>query len=386
MTELNQPQPKLRELEVVDRQKLLSQLPNLIGKDLSPLASGGLTLPEANLLIENVIGLYTLPLALAENFRINDHDYLIPMCTEEPSVVAGAGKAAKLMRQDGGIHTQVDEPIATGQIQLITSKKISLEFYQSLIKEHSSELIELGNQLVPNLVSRGGGLRQIQTHPLNTKIGPMLIVHLEIDTRNAMGANLVNTLTEGLAPYLSKLTGARVNLRILTNLTVNRLARATASIPVSALPPNSITPILEAQAFAESDPSRAATHNKGIFNGIDAVALATGNDTRALEAGGHAYAARSGTYSPLTQWELADHSLHGKLELPLAVGTVGGLTNFHQTAKLCLEILGVTSSQELASVMVAAGLAQNFAALLALVTTGINRAHLPLHKRRELNQ
>ena len=374
--------PKLRELTLFEREDFLSHYLHRSKDDLSPLKFGGLTIDTANQLIENVVGLFALPLALAQNFLIDGKDYLIPMCSEESSIVAGSSKAAKIMREAGGITTKIDNPIATGQIQLILKSSQAKNNFGEIIDKHKPELIEFGNQVIPSLLDRGGGIKDIYARPIiDTRVGHMLIVHVDIDTRDAMGANIVNSVVEHLSPELESITHSRANLKILTNLTAKRLSRACVSIPTSRFSKNTLSRFIEAQVMAEVDPYRAATHNKGIFNGIDAVALATGNDTRAIEAGGHAYAARSGTYSALTNWDLDQDQLSGKLELPLAVGTVGGLTKIHPVAQLSLEILGISTSQELASIMVSAGLAQNFAALLALVTTGIQAAHLPLHHR-----
>lgn len=377
--------PKLRQLTLSEREDFLRKYLHRSPDDLSPLKSGGLTLDTADQLIENVVGLLALPLALAQNFLIDGKDYLIPMCSEEPSIVAGSSKAAKIMRESGGITTKIDDPIATGQIQLILQPSQINNNFNQIIDEHKPELIEFGNQVIVSLLDRGGGIKDIYARPvIGTRVGPMLIVHVDIDTRDAMGANIVNSVVEHLSPKLESMTHSRANLKILTNLTVKRLSQAYVTIPASRFSANTLSRFIEAQVMAEVDPYRAATHNKGIFNGIDAVAMATGNDTRAIEAGGHAYAARSGTYSALTNWGLNENNLSGHLKLPLAVGVVGGLTKIHPVAQLSLDILGISTSQELASIMVSAGLAQNFAALLALVTTGIQAAHLPLRRRRNI--
>lgn len=375
----------------------LAQLENLQPEELDALLTGGLSLEEADQLIENVVGLYSLPFAVAANFTINERDYLIPMVTEEPSIVAACSNAAKIVRGSGGFHASAQEPVLVGQIQVIfedspdaeawnleeTLGKLR-ESHRNIVAAHD-ELLDLANSPHPNLVKRGGGARDVTVREFfHTRVGPMLVVYLAFDTRDAMGANLVNTACEKIAPRIAELTGARVNLRILTNLSDRRLARATCRVSPDALGGEDIARlVVEAQVLAEVDRYRAATHNKGIMNGIDAVALATGNDFRAIEAGAHAYAAREGEYRPLTNWELASNGdLIGSIELPLAVGIVGGLTRIHSVAQIALRMLEVKSGQELAAVMAAVGLAQNLAALRALATDGIQKGHMKLHARR----
>jgi hydroxymethylglutaryl-CoA reductase len=380
-------------------------LANALGLDaaqVDALLSGGLDIEQADHLVENVVGIYSLPLGIAANFTINERDYLIPMVTEEPSIIAACSHAAKIVRSSGGFHAGAEEPILVGQIQVIfegitdpigESGKL-LETIETLRTSHRrilaarEELLQLANAPHPNLVKRGGGARDITAREFfHTRSGPMLVVYLAFDTRDAMGANLVNTACENIAPRIAELTGGRVNLRILTNLSDRRLARATCRVSAEALGGEDVARlIVEAQVLAEVDRYRAATHNKGIMNGIDAVALATGNDFRAIEAGAHAYAARDGGYRPLTNWEQASNGdLIGSLELPLAVGIVGGLTRIHQVAQIALQILDVKSSRELAGVMAAVGLAQNLAALRALATEGIQKGHMKLHARRLKN-
>lgn len=374
---------KLRNLGINDRLAYLSKKFNLNNDQINILVTGGLDLDSADKLIENVIGIFSLPLGLSKSY-INGKDYSVPMITEEPSIIAGASKASKIMKASGGITTHIDDPIATGQIQLFPTVGNPVPDYQFIIKQHEPELIELGNTRIKNLVARGGGLKSIYAMPiLNTKIGKMQIVQVDIDVRDAQGANIVNGIVEFLSKHIATLTNSRQGISILTNLTTHRLARAIVDIDHDLIPDGSPRKIVEAQAWAESDPYRAATHNKGIMNGIIAIALATGNDTRAIEAGAHAYAARSGQYRALTIWENHKFKLHGELELPLAVGTFGGLTKIHPVAKLSLEILRIESAKELASVMVAVGLAQNFAALLTLTTTGIQAGHMPFQARRQ---
>lgn len=381
------------------RLEWLAHIVGLQPDELDALLSGGLEIEQADQLSENVVGLYSLPFGIAANFTINDRDYLVPMVTEEPSIIAACSNAAKIVRASGGFHARAEEPILVGQIQVIfeqihdpdnESAKL-LETIETLRSSHKrildarEELLGLANEAQPNLVKRGGGARDIWVRDFfHTRIGPMLVVYLAFDTRDAMGANLVNTACEAIAPRVANLTGGRVNLRILTNLSDRRVARATCRVMADALGGEEAARlIVEAQALAEVDRYRAATHNKGIMNGIDAVALATGNDFRAIEAGAHAYAARDGGYRPLTNWEQAtNNDLIGSIEMPLAVGIVGGLTKTHRMAQIALKILDVKSSQELASVMAAVGLAQNLAALRALVTEGIQKGHMRLHARR----
>ena len=381
------------------RVEWLANLANLDAAQIDALLGGGLDLEQADRLVENVVGIYSLPFAVAANFTINEHDYLIPMVTEEPSIVAACSNAAKIVRSSGGFHAGAEEPVLVGQIQVLfdgiaespdDATKLA-EIIETLRASHRrimaahAELLELANAAHPNLVKRGGGARDISVREFfQTRGGPMLVVYLAFDTRDAMGANLVNTACETIAPRVAELTGGRVNLRILTNLSDRRLARAACRVSADALGGQAVARlIVEAQVLAEVDHYRAATHNKGIMNGIDSIALATGNDFRAIEAGAHAYAAREDGYHPLTHWELASNGdLVGSIELPLAVGIVGGMTRIHKVAQIALQILNVKSGQELAGVMAAVGLAQNLAALRALATDGIQQGHMKLHARR----
>lgn len=386
-------------LDPGQRIEWLAQLAKLQPDEVDALLEGGLKLDEANQLIENVVGLYGLPLGIAANFTINHRDYLIPMVIEEPSVVAACSHAAKIVRSSGGFLASADEPILVGQIQVLFENiedplQEAAKLHDTIERLRSSrenilaareELLDLANRAHPSLVQRGGGARDISVREFfHTRMGPMLVVHLAFDTRDAMGANLVNTACEQIAPRIAELTGGRVNLRILTNLSDRRLARAICRVTPEALGGKDVARlIVEAQVLAEVDRYRAATHNKGVMNGIDALAVATGNDWRAIEAGAHAYAARDGGYRPLTHWELASNGdLIGSIELPLAVGIVGGMTRLHRVAQIALRILGVQSGQELAGVMAAVGLAQNLAALRALATEGIQKGHMKLHARR----
>jgi hydroxymethylglutaryl-CoA reductase len=350
--------------------------------------NSGFSVNDANHMVENAIGLFSLPLGIATNFLINRQDYLVPMVIEEPSVIAAVSNAARLFREGGGFTTHSDEPIMIGQIQLLDID--SPDEAVSAIHQHKMQLIAEANRIGGSIVERGGGARDIETRIIpNTSVGHMVIIHLLYDTREAMGANAINTAVEHLAPFIEEITGGRVNLRILSNLTDKRKAYAEGMIPAQFLARDEISgeqavrSIVEAGIFAEVDPYRATTHNKGIMNGIDAVVIATGNDWRAVEAGAHAYAARNGTYSSLTKWwQDDDGNLRGSIELPLAVGTVGGATRVHPTAGVALKILGNPSSRELAEIIACVGLAQNLGAIRALATEGIQHGHMRMHARQ----
>jgi hydroxymethylglutaryl-CoA reductase len=380
--------PGFYKLSLEDRVAVVAELAGLTADEKAILMGEGLRLAQADQMIENVVGIHALPLGVAVNFLINGQDYFIPMAIEEPSVVAGASFAARLVRDGGGFTTSSDEPVMIGQIQVMDVADSQAACSKLLAQK--SRLLQLADQTDPLIVSLGGGARDLITRVVEDKtVGPMVVVHLLFDCRDAMGANTVNTACEALAPEVEKITGGRVVLRILSNLADRRLARAQCTIPVEVLAFESFTGqtvskrIVEACALAANDPYRATTHNKGIMNGIDAVAIATGQDWRALEAGAHAYAARSGRYTSLSHWSVdADGNLLGTLELPLAVGIVGGASRVHPTAKVVLKILGVKTAQELAEVMAAVGLAQNLAALRALATEGIQRGHMALHARQ----
>jgi len=320
---------------------------------------GGLEPDQADHMVENVIGVFGLPLGVATNFLINDREILVPMAIEEPSVIAGASFMAKLARGGGGFHAETTEPLMIGQIQIMDVP--DLEAAKTKILAHRDEILAEVDRVDPMILSLGGGARDLEIRILTeTPAGPMLIVHLIYDTRDAMGANVINTAAERLSPMLESLSQGRVHLKILSNLADRRLAKVTCTIPTAALAfetfsgPSVRDGIVEAWAFAEADPYRAATHNKGIMNGVDAVVIATGNDWRAVEAGAHAYAARSGRYTSLSKWG-ADEAgdLEGSLELPLAVGTVGGATRVHPLAKACLALMGVENARELAQVIAA---------------------------------
>ncbi|HSH01124.1 MAG TPA: hydroxymethylglutaryl-CoA reductase, degradative [Anaerolineae bacterium] len=371
-----------------ERVNLIAQWANLEPHEAMTLLGTGLTASRANQMVENCLGTFALPLGVAVNFRINERDYLVPMAVEEPSVLAAVSFAAKLIRAGGGFTTSATDQIMIGQVQILDIPDMAAAI--SAIETAKEELMAAANSTSTSIVNRGGGARGIEIRPfMDTPVGPMLVVHLLYDCLDAMGANAINTAVEFIAPYLAQLTGGRTNLRILSNLTDRRLATASCTIPAEAL----ATPdcdghtvarqIAEANAFAVVDPYRATTHNKGIMNGIDAVCIATGNDWRAIEAGAHAYAARTGQYRAMTDWYVNDNGdLVGSLTLPLAVGIVGGATKVHPTAQVAMKILDVDSAAELAQVMVAVGLAQNLAAIRALATSGIQQGHMRMHARQ----
>ena len=356
------------------------------------LSASMLNEETANHMVENFVAVYGLPLGIALNFQVNGRDLLVPMCVEEPSVIAAASNAAKMIREGGGFHAEADEPIMISQVQLIHVPDCARA--KAEIDAHTRELIDLANAAYPNLIARGGGTRGIEVRILEGATathGGMLAVHLLIDCRDAMGANLVNTIAEAVAPRLAELAKAQVGLRILSNLADRRCVRVKVRVPAAALRTDMHCGevvrdgIVSASRFAELDPYRAATHNKGIMNGVDAVVMATGNDWRGVEAGAHAYAAklgRDGGYGPLATWRVApDGALEGRIELPLAVGTVGGTLRVHPGARLALEILGVEHATELGMVMASAGIASNLAALRALASEGIQKGHMSLHAR-----
>lgn len=359
-----------------ERAKEVADFAGLSDEDLETLRKGGLNLEQAEKMIENVIGTTQLPFGIAVNFLINKKDYLIPMVTEEPSVVAAASNAARIMREGGGLVTDSDEPIMIGQIQLTKIEDPSV--VKKKILDKKEDIMGIANKQDPVLVKFGGGARDIEVRIIDD----MIVVHLLVDVRDVMGANAVNTMCEAIAPFLEELSGGEVVLRIISNYAIKRLARAKVTISKDVLGEDTIDRIVLAYKLAERDVYRAVTHNKGAMNGIIAVALATCNDTRAIEAGAHAYASRTGTYKPLSVWKKDNKgNLGGNIELPLAVGIVGGATKTHPVAQLAVNILGVERAQELAQVMAAVGLAQNFAALKALATEGIQRGHMELHAR-----
>ena len=373
-------------LNLAQRQALLSAS---TGLDLSAIAgSAGLSPAQADAMIENVVGVFGLPLGIAANFVVNGKDVLVPMAIEEASVVAGASHIAKLVRESGGFKAAADPSHMIGQIQLVDLADPSAAEQALLAAE--SEILAACDEANPRLVELGGGARGIEVRRLEQSSFPaMLVVHLIYDTVDSMGANSVNTVLESVAPLIEAVSGGRVHLRILSNLADRRLARASCAIPPQRLRTEQYDGervrdgIVEAWAFAAADPYRAATHNKGIMNGIDAVVIATGNDWRAVEAGAHAFAARRGRYEPLSRWSSDERGqLVGELELPMALGTVGGATRSHPGAQVCLQLMQVHSAQELAGIVAAVGLAQNLAALRALATEGIQRGHMGLHACR----
>jgi hydroxymethylglutaryl-CoA reductase len=350
--------------------------------------AAGLSPAQADHMIENVIGLHALPLGVALNFLVNGREVLVPMAVEEPSVVAGASFMAKLARAGGGFFAHTTPPEMIAQIQILDVPHLPTA--RLAVLEQKEQLLAEAAEIDPVLKSLGGGPRDLQVRSIpDSPIGPFLVVHLIYDVRDAMGANALNTAAERLAPPLAALTGGRVHLRILTNLADRRLASARCTIPLPELAFDDYSAeqvrdgIIAAWAFAAVDPYRAATHNKGIMNGVDAVVIATGNDWRAVEAGAHAYAARDGRYTSLSTWGAdAQGNLVGTLEMPMAVGIVGGATRVHPTAQVALKLMGVTSASQLAEIVVSVGLAQNLAALRALATEGIQRGHMSLHARQ----
>ena len=367
----------------------LAQAAELSQHVLRPYTSGGGLSPEdADHMVENVVGTHALPVGVGLNFRVNDKDVLVPMVIEEPSVVAGASFMAKLARARGGFQASSTAPEMIGQMQVLDLRDI--ESACSALLEHKTELLAEADSIDPVLKEAGGGARDLEVRVIeDSPIGAFVVLHLIYDVRDAMGANAVNTACERLAGRVEAITGGRVHLRILSNLADRRLTRARCMIAAQQLAFDRFSGesvrdgIVEAWAFAAADPYRAATHNKGIMNGVDAVVIATGNDWRAIEAGAHAYAARSGKYTSLSTWEKdAEGNLVGTLEMPMAVGIVGGATKVHPAAQAALRLMGVKTASELAEIIVSVGLAQNLAALRALATEGIQRGHMSLHARQ----
>ena len=343
---------------------------------------GHLGISTADRMIENVIGTFEVPLGIAANMIVNGKEYLIPMVIEESSVVAGISNSANMARSGGGFFTSNSGPIMIAQIQTV---KLADPFGAKLkIYEKREEILQIANQQDPVLVGLGGGARDVEVRVLDTQAGPMVVTHLIVDARDAMGANVVNTMAEALAPFIEEWTGGKVYLRILSNLADRRLVRARVLIKKEAIKGGEeiVDGIIYAWAFADADPYRAATHNKGIMNGITPMIIATGNDFRAIEAGAHSYAARTGRYRSLTNWEKDEKGdLAGSIELPMAVGLVGGATALHPLAKVVIKILGVESATELGEIIGAIGLCQNLAALRALAAEGIQKGHMSLHAK-----
>lgn len=375
-------------LTVQERRALLAEQSGLDIHRAEEAFGAGLSLHAADHMIENVVGTFSLPVGVALNFLVNGREVHVPMAIEEPSVVAGASFMAKLAREGGGFQSQSSPPEMIGQLQLLDIGNSETARQEILI--HKDELLDEANRIDPVLQKAGGGARDLEVRSIDSSpIGPFLAVHLIYDVRDAMGANAVNTACERLAPLIERITGGRVHLRILSNLADRRLTRSRCRVPLRALAFGDYSGeavrdgIIEAWAFAAADPYRAATHNKGIMNGVDAVVIATGNDWRAIEAGAHAYAARGGRYTSLSTWGKNDQGdLVGELEMPMAVGTVGGATRVHPGAQGALALMDVKSASELGGIIVAVGLAQNMAALRALATEGIQRGHMSLHARQ----
>jgi hydroxymethylglutaryl-CoA reductase len=364
------------------RLALVKEFAGLSDEECATLQNtGSLPLDAADRMIENVVGAFPLPLGIGVNFLINNRDYLIPMAIEEPSVVAAASYAAKMVRKGGGFHVSSTPPVMIGQIQVVDIADPEAAKQQVLAAKQ--EILKKANDQDPVLASVGGGAKDLDAKVISTSVGPMLITELHVDCRDAMGANAVNTMAEAVAPLIERITGGRVYLRIISNLATKRLAKAWCTVPKEAVGGEEVVDgIVNASAFAAADPYRAATHNKGAMNGIIAVILATGNDHRAIEAGAHAYAALNGRYTSLSTWEKNENGdLKGEIELPIAVGLIGGAVRTHPIAKIALKILGVKTANEFAEVLAAVGLAQNLGALRALAHEGIQRGHMSLHAR-----
>ncbi|APR79460.1 Hydroxymethylglutaryl-CoA reductase [Minicystis rosea] len=377
--------PSFRDLDVPGRRRLLAELCALPEEDLrAALDDGGLALPIAERMVENAVGMLALPFGIALNFQINGVDYLVPMAVEEPSVIAAASHAAKRVRSGGGFVAETTEPIMAAQIEVhdVRDPQGAL----TRIREARAELLAMADKAVPGIVERGGGARDIEVRDIG---GGFVVTHVLVNVCDAMGANLVNTVAEALGARVAELAAGSLGLRILSNYCDRRLTRVTARLPVEqfgcarASGREAAIGVARASEFAERDPYRAVTHNKGIMNGIDPVVVATGNDWRAVEAAAHAYAARNGTYGPLATWRLVDGGevLEGRLELPLALGVVGGALRAHRGARLALQLVGTRSAAELSMVAAAAGLANNLSALRAMATEGIQRGHMALHHR-----
>lgn len=373
-------QPPVKRLEAV------AEIGGLSSEESAMISEKGLSLEQADNMVENVIGLFQVPLGVATNFVVDGEEVLIPMATEEPSVIAAASNGARMAREGGGFMTSSTEPVMRALIQVTGIE--DPRGARHTILTHADDITKLANDQDPMLVSYGGGMVGLEVNVVETRQGVMVVAHLLVDCRDAMGANAVNTMAEAVAPFIENITGGRVYLRIISNLADRRLARAKAVFRAEDIGgPEVVEGIILASALAEADPYRAATHNKGIMNGITAVVLATGNDTRAVEAGAHAYAARSGNYRSLSQFERnEDGDLVGTIELPVAVGLVGGATKVHPVAKASVKLLGVKSADALGRIMAAVGLSQNFAALRALATEGIQRGHMTLHAKNLVAQ
>ncbi len=380
---------KFYKMTLPERHAHLLQNSSLDEDDLKAWQPGsGLSIETADHMIENAVGVFDLPLGIAQNFIVNGRSVLVPMVVEEPSVIAAVSFMAKLAQFSGGFKAWTSSQEMIGQVQLLDLADIDKA--QSLIETHKTDLLQQASALNPGLTRHGGGIRDLEVRRIQeSPIGAFLVVHLVLDVADAMGANMVNTAVESLAPLLEELTGGRAHLRILSNLSDRRLASAEVCLPAEVLAFEGYSGeevrdgVIEAWAFAEADPYRAATHNKGIMNGVDAVLLATGNDWRAVEAGAHAFAARDGRYTSLSTWsKTADGSLKGSLTFPLAIGIVGGATRVHPAVKTNLKLMGIQRVSDLGEIIAAVGLAQNLAALRALATEGIQKGHMSLHARQ----
>ncbi|MDC8451999.1 MAG: hydroxymethylglutaryl-CoA reductase, degradative [Candidatus Nitrosotalea sp.] len=371
--------PKFHEKTREEKLKALATFSNLSKEDVQILKSeGGINFDQANNMVENAIGIVSYPLGIATNFKINGRDYLIPMVIEEPSVIAAASKAAKIARKHGGFTMEADESYSIGQVQVVD---VDVKSAISNVMEKSQEILVLANSKSKTLSKMGKGAKEVSCKEVKTELGSMLIVEMLIDVGDAMGANVTNTMCEAVAPLIEKITGGKVILKILSNYSTKRLVKGSAIFDKDELGGEDIVNnIISAYEFAANDPYRAVTHNKGIMNGIIAVANSTGQDTRAIEAAAHAYASRHGSYTSLTKWKKnQDGNLVGEIEVPMSVGIVGGIINTHPMIKTCVKILGVKSARELSCIMGAAGLAQNFSAIRALASEGIQKGHMKLH-------
>jgi hydroxymethylglutaryl-CoA reductase len=386
MTKRTSQLPGFYKVTVEERRTLIHEATGVAPDAIAAaLDGGGLSAETADKFVENVLGTYGLPYGVTLNVRVNGQDRVVPMVVEEPSVVAAASNAAKMVRSGGGFQVEVDEPVMISQVQLVGVKDRAAA--TRAILGAQDEILRLADAAVAGLVARGGGARGVEVRELGEASDEMIVVHILVDCRDAMGANLINTVAEAVADRLAALAHGSVGLRILSNLCDQRCVRVRCRVPADVLATDQmdgqavIDGIVNASRFAELDPYRAATHNKGIMNGVDAVVIATGNDWRAVEAGAHAFAARSGRYAPLSIWRRDGDALTGFLELPLALGTVGGTLRVHPSARLSLDVMGVKEAAELAAVVAAVGLASNLAAVRALATDGIQRGHMALHAR-----
>ena len=376
--------PKFFEKSHEEKLDIICNFSDLTDDEVNHLknATGGIDFEHADKMIENAIGTFSLPLGIATNFKINNKDYLVPMVIEEPSVIAAASKAAKIARVHGGFTATVEGNISIGQVQVLD---VNIQKSISAINSNSNEIIELANSASKTLPKLGKGAKQIHCKEIKTSTSSMLIVELMIDVGDAMGANVTNTMCETVAPLIEKITGGKTLLRILSNYSTKRMVSVSGTFDKEAVGGEQVVnDIISAFEFADNDVYRAVTHNKGVMNGTISVANATGQDSRAIEAAAHAYASSTGKYRSLTKWE-KDNSgnLVGKFEIPLSVGIVGGVTNDHPIAKICTKILKLANVQDLACIMAATGLAQNFAAMRALVTEGIQKGHMKLHARKQ---